>query len=208
MRDTKNWLEISIRSNVLFDSSSTRLQDDATLFLSRLGANLAQLPFPILVEGYTDNEPINSRVYPSNWELASGRSATVVKLFIENGVDPSSIASVSFGEFQPIRSNQDKEGRQENRRVNILVIWEPKLMEVFLPRYRNPVIEHVLKRDKRAAKKAKKIAAKAAAARAAKSESVAEKPQPVINNNLIPVLTEEVLPGGGIRIGRELKEKE
>ncbi|MDO9601327.1 MAG: OmpA family protein, partial [Rhodocyclaceae bacterium] len=70
-------------------------------------------------EGHTDNAPINTPLFPSNWELSGARAASVVRLFIETGVDPRSLTATGYAEQRPIADNASAEGRQRNRRVAI-----------------------------------------------------------------------------------------
>ena len=76
----------------------------------------------IRIEGSTDNIPINSSRFPSNWELASQRAINVAKLLIDQGVAPERISTVSYGEYRPIAQNDNDENRQQNRRVDIVFI--------------------------------------------------------------------------------------
>ena len=76
------------------------------------------------VEGHTDNVPIHTQRYPSNWELASARAVAVTRTMIEAGVDPARISAASFSEYKPSASNGSKEGRAQNRRIEIVVVPE------------------------------------------------------------------------------------
>ena len=80
------------------------------------------LPNRIHIEGFTDDKPINTPIFPSNWELSSARAAAVVRLFARNGVEPSRLASIGYGEYQPISDNDTEVGRAKNRRVVIIVL--------------------------------------------------------------------------------------
>ncbi|MCG5499507.1 flagellar motor protein MotD [Ectothiorhodospira lacustris] len=116
------WIEVQINTSILFSSGSAELAAQAVPVLERLASILAQFPARIHVEGHTDNIPISTPVYPSNWELSSGRAATVVNLFARNGVDPEQMAAIGFGEYRPKADNVTPEGRLQNRRVNIVVL--------------------------------------------------------------------------------------
>ena len=74
------------------------------------------------VEGHTDNRPINTKTFPSNWELSAARAASVVHLFAKGGVDPARLAVIGLGEFRPAQSNDTVEGRNANRRVLIVIL--------------------------------------------------------------------------------------
>ena len=116
------WLEVSINSNLLFSSGSATLEPAARPALIRLARLLGRRDVRIHVEGHTDDLPINNTIYPSNWELSSGRAATVVNLFAQNGVDPERMVAIGYGQFQPADSNATEAGRARNRRVAVIVL--------------------------------------------------------------------------------------
>lgn len=117
----ETWVEISLNSNLLFTSGSARPNTKALPIIQQIADILGGYENPVHVEGFTDNVPINSSVFPSNWELSAARSATVVRLLAEEGVDPDRLAAVGYGEFQPKASNSTSEGRSQNRRVVLIV---------------------------------------------------------------------------------------
>ncbi|MBK5962719.1 flagellar motor protein MotD [Thiocystis minor] len=119
------WLEIAINSNLLFSSGSATLEPAARPVLENVAAILAKRDARIHVEGHTDNLPISNSTYPSNWELSSGRAATVVNLFAQNGVDPERMVAIGYAEFQPLASNAADKGRARNRRVAVIVLPGP-----------------------------------------------------------------------------------
>ncbi|MDJ0878509.1 MAG: flagellar motor protein MotD [Halieaceae bacterium] len=120
------WLEIEIRNRLLFDSGSARPAASARPILRQLAAYFAFVPNNIRVEGYTDNQPISTPLFPSNWELSSGRAAAVVRLLVQYGVQPERLMSVGYAEFRPVADNDSIEGRIRNRRVVIkLLAGEP-----------------------------------------------------------------------------------
>ena len=116
------WLEVSINSNLLFSSGSATLESAARPALIKVAGLLGRRDVRIHVEGHTDNLPINNTIYPSNWELSSGRAATVVNLFAQNGIDPERMVAIGYGEFQPADSNATETGRARNRRVAVIVL--------------------------------------------------------------------------------------
>lgn len=122
VRQNPFWLEIEIKSNILFPSGSADLSEPAELILDRMGVILARYPNPLMVEGFTDNMPIQNSVFPSNWELSSARAASVVRLFEDSGVDSVRMSSVGFGEHRPKDTNDTAEGRAANRRVILVVM--------------------------------------------------------------------------------------
>lgn len=119
------WLEIAINSNLLFPSGSATIEPVARPVLEGVAGILAKRDARIHVEGHTDNLPIRNSIYPSNWELSSGRAATVVNLFAQNGVDPERMVAIGYAEFQPLSGNGTDAGRAQNRRVAIIVLPGP-----------------------------------------------------------------------------------
>lgn len=115
-------VKVEIKTSILFPSGSASLQDQAIPILNDIAKILQDLPNPIRVEGFTDSVPINTVAFPSNWELSAGRAASVVHLFTKEGVEPSRMAAIGFGEYRPVADNSTAEGRNKNRRVVILVL--------------------------------------------------------------------------------------
>jgi len=116
------WLELDINTSLLFSSGSATLEADARPALAQVARILGRRDVRIHVEGHTDNLPISNTIYPSNWELSSGRAATVVHLFAQNGVDPIRMVAIGYGEFQPLAENATEAGRAQNRRVEVIVL--------------------------------------------------------------------------------------
>ena len=112
-------ITVEINASVLFDSGEARLQIPAIRAISAVGQILATTDFPITVEGHTDNAPINTPLFPSNWELSGARAASVVRLFVDTGVDPRRLAATGYADQRPMADNATTEGRQRNRRVAI-----------------------------------------------------------------------------------------
>ena len=122
MRRENMWLEIEINTDILFPSGSGAFAPEAEPVLDKLAEVLKPFPNPIRVEGHTDNRPIRTSAFPSNWELSAARSASVVHQFTKAGIDPLRLEIVGFGEFHPRQPNESAEGRNANRRVAILVL--------------------------------------------------------------------------------------
>jgi chemotaxis protein MotB len=116
------WVEVEIRTDILFASGQARLSAESTAVLRRLAATLRPFPNPIRVEGHTDNVPINTREFPSNWELSAARAATVVHLLMAEGIAPPRLAVIGLGEYRPVQSNDTPEGRNANRRVLLVIL--------------------------------------------------------------------------------------
>lgn len=122
VRRSELWLEVEINTSILFPSASVVLSDEAEALLRRLANVLKPYPNPIRVEGFADALPINTTQFASNWELSAARAARVVRLLGEEGVDPTRMAAVGFGEYRPVADNRTSDGRRQNRRVALVVL--------------------------------------------------------------------------------------
>lgn len=117
-----DWLELEIKSRVLFESGEARLERAAVPIIGEIADILQSSANPIQVEGFTDNNPINTPRFPSNWELSAARAASVVHLLDRYGVQPDRMSAAGFGEHRPVADNSTEEGRQKNRRVVLVVL--------------------------------------------------------------------------------------
>ena len=122
VRRTDRAVEVEIRADILFSSGSATLAPQAAVAIRQLAGALRGYTNPIRVEGHTDNVPIRSSAFPSNWELSAARAASVVHVIASEGVDPALLAVLGFAEFRPIKSNDTVEGRNANRRVLIVIL--------------------------------------------------------------------------------------
>lgn len=118
----EKWLEIEIKSNLLFNSGNATLSASAAEILSELTEVIKTTNNPLYVSGYTDDIPIGTNRYPTNWELSAARSASVVRLLAQNGINPARMGAIGYGEFRPIAENDTELNRQKNRRVVIRVM--------------------------------------------------------------------------------------
>lgn len=118
----ERWVQIQINTSILFDTGSSVLENDADEPLNALAKVLKPLPNTVHVEGHTDNLPIATRRFPSNWELSAHRAASVVHLFTRNGIKPTRLSAIGYGEHRPVSSNKTKKGRRENRRVVVVIL--------------------------------------------------------------------------------------
>jgi chemotaxis protein MotB len=116
------WLEVQINSDILYPTGSATLEPDARDTVSKLAGVLAGVPNAVRVEGYTDDRPINTYQFPSNWELSAARAASVVHLFVGDGIPPERLAMIGYGEFRPVADNATLEGRNANRRVLLIIL--------------------------------------------------------------------------------------
>ncbi len=115
------WIELEMNSQLLFLSGEAELSRKANPILKKVAEVIRRLPNVINIEGYTDNIPIDTVEFPSNWELSSARATSVVREFINNGISPKRLSAIGYGEFHPAADNNSNEGRIKNRRV-ILVL--------------------------------------------------------------------------------------
>lgn len=114
---------VVLATDILFGSGSASLSKDGKAAIAEVGQVLASIPKRTFqVEGHTDNVPINSAQYPSNWELAAGRAITVLKTMVESGLPAERISAASFGETHPVASNDSKESKAQNRRIEIIIV--------------------------------------------------------------------------------------
>ena len=122
VRRDKRWIEVEIKSSILFASGSAGLSGSSSPVLQELAEKFKPLDNVIHVEGFTDNVPINNFEYLSNWELSAARAASVVHLFTGLGIHPKRLAAIGYGEFRPVASNATADGRARNRRVVLVIM--------------------------------------------------------------------------------------
>lgn len=125
--ETDLGVAIQLRDNILFETSKSDLRSESKEILDSISGLISSLNNNIVVEGHTDNRPINTAEFPSNWELSVDRAVNVVRYFVENGkIDPKRLSATGYGEFQPIVDNDTEENMEKNRRVNILIMTNDK----------------------------------------------------------------------------------
>jgi chemotaxis protein MotB len=137
VRRSDLWIEVEIRADVLFPSGSAQLAPHAASIIEQLAGVLAPLPNAVRVEGHTDNVPIRTAVFYSNWELSAARAGTVVRMLAGHGVAPGRLAVVGLGEEHPAQDNATEQGRNANRRV-VVVILSTGLTEPGSPLFNAP----------------------------------------------------------------------
>ncbi len=116
------WLELVMKSGMLFRSGEAELSKSALPLLNKIKDVLKRTHNILHVEGHTDNIPIDTVEFPSNWDLSSARAASVVKQLAKDGISPTRMAAVGYGEFHPIADNSTEQGRYQNRRVVLVLI--------------------------------------------------------------------------------------
>ena len=117
-------ITVEINAAVLFAPGQATLQPESAKALTAVAKLLAQAPNQIQIEGHTDDSPINTAYYPSNWELSSARASSVARLFSANNVDPKRMVAIGYADNRPLVPNTDSESRARNRRVTMLIISE------------------------------------------------------------------------------------
>jgi chemotaxis protein MotB len=116
-------LTIQLDASVLFSSGEATLKPPAIVLLKQVAAGLAQMPAPFttVVQGYTDDQPIDTAQFSSNWSLSAARAVQVVELFGRDGVNGAQLAAEGYGQFAPVAPNSTDAGRAQNRRVVVVV---------------------------------------------------------------------------------------
>lgn len=114
---------VSLQGTVLFDTGSADLRPEAQKVLDVVAGKLQELGNYVQVEGYTDDRPINSTLFPTNWELSTRRASNVVRYFTDNkGLPAERFGAMGYGEFRPLYDNTTEAGRAKNRRVDIVIL--------------------------------------------------------------------------------------
>lgn len=122
---TEKGAYLTFDDRLLFDVSRAELNPEGLRLLDDVALLLKDFSFPIRVEGHTDNVPIHTRRFPSNWELSIARAVNVVKHFINSsGINPDRLSAVGYGESRPLVANDSPRNRSRNRRVEIVLVME------------------------------------------------------------------------------------
>ena len=122
VRQLRDGLSVNVAQEILFDSGSAALDENGKEVLKRVAVQLAKSNYQIVVTGHTDNKPIGAGLvsrYPTNWELAAARAASVVRLFADSGLTSTRLLVASVADTQPVAGNDTPEGRAKNRRIEI-----------------------------------------------------------------------------------------
>ncbi|MFA6012941.1 MAG: flagellar motor protein MotD [Desulfobacteraceae bacterium] len=112
---------VDINAGVLFETGEAKLGRQSAEILAAVAKKLKKVSNQIAIEGHTDDTPISTSIYPSNWELSSARASSVVRLFIESDVEPSRLTVVGYADQKPVETNLTEKGRARNRRVSVIV---------------------------------------------------------------------------------------
>ena len=117
---TEDGVVISMSDLLLFSRGQTNLSAKGIDILKKVAAVLSKLAYQVKIKGHTDNSPISSTMFPSNWELSSVRASKVVRLLVENGVPPQYVSAEGYASYHPVATNDTAKGRSLNRRVEIV----------------------------------------------------------------------------------------
>jgi len=118
---TSSEVNLVIKDDVLFDEGSPNLKTAGAAVLTRIAQLLAENDYPVSVEGHTDNIPIHTAQFPSNWELSTFRASTVTRYFIEHGIAVDRLRAIGYADTHPIADNGTAAGRARNRRVSLVI---------------------------------------------------------------------------------------
>ncbi|HEA53988.1 hypothetical protein LCGC14_1971010 [marine sediment metagenome] len=130
LETNERWLALNLPDSLLFGSGDAEPHYDAFGVVEKIAKVLRNRDNAVKVEGFTDNEPIRTRQFPSNWELSAARAAAVVRMLGMDGVEPDRMAAVGYGQHQPLARNDTEEGRRRNRRVVLLISREASVRGV------------------------------------------------------------------------------
>jgi chemotaxis protein MotB len=122
LSDTLRGVEVSLNDVALFDSGSAQLKADSYNTLNGIVGLVRTVPNSINIEGHTDNEPISTSTFKSNWELSAARAASVLHFFNNRNIDPKRLQFTGYGEYHPLFPNDTAEHKQANRRVTIVIL--------------------------------------------------------------------------------------
>lgn len=126
VRQTETGIIFDIQAEILFDPGSAQIKPDSYSILSRISKYISSVSNDVIIAGHTDNQPVNSDKYQSSWELSCDRATKVLRYFTDTQkLNPERFQAVGYGSYRPIASNGTESGRQQNRRVEIIIVKIP-----------------------------------------------------------------------------------
>jgi len=125
VNQTGRGISVEINASALFAAGQAQLRPDSSRALQQVSKVLANTEKALQIEGYSDNTPIATAQFPSNWELSAARASSVARLFIDNGVAEARMSVIGYGPNRAVASNDTAEGRARNRRVTVMILEEP-----------------------------------------------------------------------------------
>lgn len=140
VRSDVNSITISMSDNLLFDSGEATLKPGSQAALTQVAQILKGLPNTVRIEGHTDNVPVNSPDYATNWELSAGRASTVLRFLVDAGVPANRLYLAGYADTKPVADNSTPEGRALNRRADIVIVYptQADLQQSLTPTGKNP----------------------------------------------------------------------
>jgi chemotaxis protein MotB len=131
----RDGLVISLREAGFFASGSATPRPETLSTLKQIAVSLSRTPYDLRVEGHTDNMPIHTTEFDSNWELSTARATRIARIFLDmKAMPPERISAAGYAEFHPVATNDTQEGRAENRRVDLVVLPRTRV-DLSLPAY-------------------------------------------------------------------------
>lgn len=136
----RDGLVISLREAGFFNSGSATPKPETLPTLRRIAASLGKTPYDLRIEGHTDNIPIHTAEFDSNWELSSARATKIGRIFLDiKAIPPDRLSTAGYAEFHPVASNETPQGRSENRRVDLVVLPRTRInLASSLPEFNHP----------------------------------------------------------------------
>ena len=128
MKMGRDGLVISLKEAGFFASGSATPKPETLPTLRQIAASLGRTPYDLRIEGHTDNIPIHTAAFDSNWELSSARATHIARIFLDmKAIPPERLSAAGYAEFHPVASNDTADGRSENRRVDLVVLPRTKI---------------------------------------------------------------------------------
>jgi len=122
MRIGRDGLVISLREAGFYDSGSAAVHPSSLPTLHKIAGSLASEPYDVRIEGHTDNVPIHTAAFDSNWELSTTRATQLIRIFVADGLPSYRLSASGYAEFHPVAGNDTAEGRGQNRRIDVIVL--------------------------------------------------------------------------------------
>jgi chemotaxis protein MotB len=125
VRYSNQGVHISFENGLFFNFGKADINASGFAFLDKMAVLVQKIPYAVRVEGHTDNVPIHTPRFPSNWELSIARAVSVVKYFVDVGkINPQRLSAVGYGESRPLKPNNSPANLAQNRRVEIVLVTE------------------------------------------------------------------------------------
>jgi chemotaxis protein MotB len=125
-------LRVSLAASSFFDGGSALIREEALPALDKIAKVMKRTNRNLIVEGHTDNVPISTPKFPSNWELSATRASTIVRyLILQHRIEPYRLAAIGYADQRPIVQNDTPLSRSKNRRIDILVVTDPKKTQIY-----------------------------------------------------------------------------